>query len=88
MKVKYSRFNFAEKFAGFVFFPKYSFNLSDKKGMEPFLYKWDGDENSLYTDSTYGCNNNSNNGSGAYCTAIIQRNGWKIPKNYPRRISF
>ena len=59
-----------------------------KKGMEPFLYKWDGDENSLYTDSTYGCNNNSNNGWGAYCTAIIQRNGWKIPKNYPRRISF
>ena len=59
-----------------------------KKGMEPFLYKWDGDENSLYTDSTYGCNNNSNNSWGAYCTAIIQRNGWKIPKNYPRRISF
>ena len=30
LKVKYSLFNFAEKLAGLVFFPKYSFNLSDK----------------------------------------------------------
>ena len=55
-----------------------------KKGMEPTLYKWDGDENTLYTDGTRGCNA----GSGVYCTAIIQRNGWKVPKNYPRKISF
>ena len=56
-----------------------------KKGMEPTLYQWDGDEDTLYTNSTRGCN--LGNG-GTYCTAIIQRNGWKIPKNYPRRISF
>lgn len=56
-----------------------------KKGMEPALYNWDGDSNSLYNNSSYGCNKNS---QGTYCTAIIQRNGWKIPKDYPRRISY
>ena len=56
-----------------------------KKGMEPTLYLWDGDEDTLYTNSIRGCN--LGNG-GTYCTAIIQRHGWKIPKNYPRRISF
>ena len=56
-----------------------------KKGMEPALYKWDGDENTLYTDGTRGCNAP---GNGGYCTAIIQRNSWKVPKNYPKRISF
>ena len=62
-----------------------------KKGMEPCLYDWDGDEDTLYNDTTRGCNPNTgtnNENGGAYCTAIIQRNGWKIPKNYPRRISF
>ena len=62
-----------------------------KKGMEPCLYNWNGDENKLYTDSTRGCNQNTgshNEDGGAYCTAIIQRNGWKVPKNYPRKISF
>ena len=57
-----------------------------KKGMEPFLYQWDGNEETLYNDSRRGCNGEGRLGS--YCTAIIQRNGWKIPKNYPRRISF
>lgn len=54
------------------------------KRMEAVMYKWDGNEASLYNDSTYGCKN----GSGAYCTAIIQRNGWKVPKDYPKRIAF
>ena len=54
------------------------------KRMEAVMYKWDGNELSLYNDSTYGCKN----GSGAYCTAIIQRNGWKVPKDYPKRIAF
>ncbi len=56
-----------------------------KKGMEPTLYAWDGNENTLYTDGTRGCNINT---GGQYCTAIIQRNGWKVPTNYPRKISF
>ncbi len=56
-----------------------------KKGLEPTLYEWDGNENTLYNDWQRGCNTNT---GGQYCTAIIQRNGWKVPKNYPRRISF
>lgn len=71
----------------FQFFPisntnnwKYLYN----KGLEPYLYQWNGEETTLYNNSSYGCTN----GNGNYCTAIIQRNGWKIPKNYPRRISF
>ena len=56
-----------------------------KKGLEPYLYAWDGTVNNLYQDSPYGCNLE---GNGAYCTALIQQNGWKVPKNYPRRISY
>ncbi len=71
----------------FIFFPnntesywKYHYN----KGMEPFLCEWDGQEESLYNDSTYGCAK----GYGDYCTAIIMHNGWKIPKDYPKKIKF
>lgn len=56
--------------------------------MEPTLYKWDGDEKTLYNDAERGCMRGNQNAGGGYCTAIIQRNGWKIPKDYPRRISF
>lgn len=72
----------------FAFYPvnsSSSWKYHYKKGMEPALFNWDGDANSLYNNSSYGCNKNS---QGAYCTAIIQRNGWKIPKDYPRRISY
>lgn len=51
--------------------------------MIPYLYSWDGNKESLYTDTTYGCKDN-----GTYCTALIRYNGWEIPKDYPRRISF
>lgn len=74
---------------GFEFYPinnsknwEYLYN----KGMEPALYNWDGNEDTLYNDNERGCNKDV--GNGGYCTAIIQRNGWKIPKDYPRRISF
>lgn len=53
------------------------------KGMEAFMYNWNGNENTLYNDGQYGCNTN-----GIYCTAIIQRNGWKIPEDYPKAINF
>ena len=55
------------------------------KGLEPYLYDWDGNMTSLYKNLTSGCNIEAN---GNYCTAIIQRNGWKVPKDYPRRISY
>ena len=55
------------------------------KGLEPSMFYWDGDPDSLYEDSTRGCNTAA---SGSYCTAIIARNGWKIPKDYPRKIKY
>ena len=72
---------------GFEFYPianNWMWKYLYGKRMEAVMYKWDGNESSLYNDSTYGCKN----GSGAYCTAIIQRNGWKVPKDYPKRIAF
>lgn len=54
-----------------------------KKGLEPFLHNWDGTDDDLYNDTSNGCAP-----SGPYCAAIIQRNGWKVPKDYPRRISY
>ncbi len=57
----------------------YKYNIGN--GMQPCLYMWDGDEASLMNDTKYGCKN----GSGSYCTEIIRRNGWKIPKDYPRK---
>ncbi len=71
----------------FIFYPNQTYKNSWKyhynKGIEPFLHKWDGQEDSLYNDSDFGCVTN-----GGYCTAIIARNGWKIPKDYPKRIKF
>lgn len=57
-----------------------SFKYHKDRGVEPYLNAWDGNPNSLYTMSNYGCNKTSKN---FFCTAIIQRNGWKIPKDYP-----
>lgn len=74
----------------FCFYPiskatawKYHYN----KGMEPGLFQWDGTEEKLYNDNIRGCSSTVET-SGTYCTAIIRQNGWKVPKNYPRRISF
>lgn len=82
----------------FNFFPRAVRQVNDwrflnNKGMEPFLYYWNGNENNLYESTKYGCKNGSPSGfpiniKGAYCTAIIQRNGWKIPAQYPRKIKF
>ena len=58
------------------------------KGFEP--YKWDIPEGSLNkefltsTYSNYTCNKNSN--LKAWCTALIQLNGWKIPDDYPFKV--
>ncbi len=56
-----------------------------KKGLEPFMYRWNGSMEQLYNDATYGCAKADN---GGYCTAIIQQNGWKVPKDYPKRIAY
>lgn len=55
-----------------------------KKGVEPYLYAWDGQVSTLYK----GCNNELINYQVGYCTSVISQNGWKIPKDYPRKIKF
>ena len=71
----------------FIFYPisnddtwVYHYN----KGMEPFKHTWDGDTDSLYSDSDYGCTSSNHH----FCTAIIQMNGWKIPDDYPYKVEY
>lgn len=45
---------------------------------EPYKFGWDGSIENLYSDCY--------SGGGSYCAALIQFNGWKIPKDYPKRI--
>ena len=50
------------------------------KGFEPNKYRWDGTEAQLLT----GCEGTPTiNHNHAFCTALIQYNNWKIPKDYP-----
>ena len=49
------------------------------KGLEPYFWNWNGTKESLYTN----CEN-----AGYFCTLLIQYNGWKITKDYPRKISY
>lgn len=51
------------------------------KGVEPYMAHWDGREESLTDVDHYGCKAGS--ATAAFCTALIQHNGWHIPKNYP-----
>lgn len=55
------------------------------KAVEPYVFEWDGREESLVTNTYYGCYE-SNPRERAYCTMIIMRNGWKIPDDYPLKI--
>ena len=59
---------------------KYSY----AKGVEPYKWRWDGTEDMLRNDNEFGCKKEVSN-ERAYCTALIQMNGWKIPKDYPLR---
>ena len=52
--------------------------------VEPYKFDWDGTENGL-TNGTFGCRKDNTNQGRHYCTALIQYNGWKIPKDYPFR---
>ena len=49
-----------------------------KNTIEPYANYWDGDIKSLYEGHSFSCSRN-----GAFCTKLIQVNGWKIPKDYP-----
>lgn len=54
--------------------------------VEPYKFDWNGDIQKL-TDGEYGCRkvNEGEKHTPHYCTALIEANGWKIPKNYPFR---
>ena len=55
-----------------------------KRGVEPYKNNWDGTIDQLKNDGNYGCKQRVSN-ERAYCTALIQQNGWKIPDDYPLR---
>lgn len=57
------------------------------KGLEPVKTDWDGTLEMLYNDSRIGCNKTARDGA-KYCATIIQYNGWKIPKDYPFKVSY
>lgn len=73
----------------FAFYPASedeSWQYNVDKGFEPFVYHWDGTEKALYD----GCKGVSPNcGSiGNFCTALIRYNNWKIPDDYPYKVSY
>lgn len=75
------------KYFTFYFYPwsnaannKYHYN----KRVEPYMHNWDGTEEMLRNNNSLGCKEDVSN-ERAYCTALIQMNGWKIPKDYPLR---
>lgn len=53
------------------------------KGVEPYKYEWNGQREQLFSKANYGCKSKPESNQGAYCTALIQMNGWKIPDDYP-----
>ena len=77
--------SFGAKYFRFAFWPNEDldiFKYHKNKGVEPYLANWNGNEDALYTNERFGCNET---GNGSWCTAIIMRNGWKIPDDYPLR---
>ena len=73
----------------FRFSPKYVDDnelLHDGKGFEPYQrgLKLPLDETKLTKGSPYSCNKQSQ--SPIFCTALIARNNWKIPKDYPFKV--
>ena len=56
-----------------------------RKPLEPHVFDWNGKYEGLYSHSARGCNENANR---SFCTAVIQHNGWKIPKEYPFKVSY
>ena len=54
--------------------------MQNGKGFEP--YNSGQNEATLLNNPEFGCNHTASN-KYVNCAALIQRNGWKIPKNYP-----
>ena len=49
------------------------------RGIIPYLYSSNNDEDRMK-------GNCKSTGNGVFCTALIFRNGWKIPDDYPREV--
>ena len=75
------------KVFSFMFNPTNSDNkYLYKKGVEPYTHSsWDGTIEELKNNTSIGCNKNATN-KPAYCTMLIQLNGWKIPDDYPFKL--
>ncbi len=72
------------KYFTFMFAPNSESCHTVGKGIEPYMCSWDGKKETLLSSSSLGCKEKVSN-ERAYCTALIQMNGWKIPKDYPLR---
>ena len=73
------------KYFTFLFRQNKNLKYHYGKGVEPFKADgWDGTKEMLLTNNNVGCKKEVSN-ERAYCTALIQMNGWKIPKDYPLR---
>ena len=61
--------------------------LHYNKGIEPYAYgpasRNPDNVSILKNDSGFGCSKEIPRNARAYCTRLIQLNGWKIPKDYP-----
>lgn len=57
-----------------------------KKGFEPYKAELSelSKEELMHSGHVYSCNKNSS--IKVWCTALIQLNGWKIPKDYPFKV--
>lgn len=73
------------KYFTFIFMPtKIDNRWLYQKGVEPYLNKeFDGQTETLVSNNIYGCKKDIVSNERAYCTELIKRNGWKIPKDYP-----
>lgn len=62
---------------------KYHYN----KGFEPWKFHWDGTTASLM-EGCKGIYTETSVLKGVYCAALIQYNGWRIPDDYPYKVSY
>ena len=70
----------------FYYYPNGDNLLNKQWNFEPYMWSWDGTENSLKNHSLHGCSENSE--LPLYCTRWIQINGWRIPDDYPFSVKY
>ena len=71
------------KYFTFAFYPKSDVKWFRNKGLVPFTNSaWDGTREDLLSDPTLGCQETVTN-ERAFCTKLIEMNGWKLPEDYP-----